>query len=126
MPDSDFLAALRALREGGLEFAVVGGLAAVLNGAPVSTFDLDIVPARNEENIARLLAVLDSIDAIYRFQPLRRLKPTSSHLSSPDHHNMISSCGPLDRYRPRFLPHPESSGHATIYIFPSHSHVAEY
>jgi hypothetical protein len=42
MPDSDFLAALRALREGGVEFAVVGGLAAVLNGAPVNTFDLDI------------------------------------------------------------------------------------
>ncbi len=36
MPDSDFLAALRALREGGVEFAVVGGLAAVLNGAPVN------------------------------------------------------------------------------------------
>jgi hypothetical protein len=36
MPDSDFLTALRALREGGVEFAVVGGLAAVLNGAPVN------------------------------------------------------------------------------------------
>jgi hypothetical protein len=33
MPDSDFLAALRALRDGGVEFVVVGGLAAVLNGA---------------------------------------------------------------------------------------------
>jgi hypothetical protein len=61
MPGSDFLAALRALREGGVKFAVVGGLAAVLNGAPISTFDLDIVPARDEENLARLLRVLDSI-----------------------------------------------------------------
>src|ERR1017187_10583240 len=52
MPDSDFLGALRALDEGGVEFAVVGGLAAVLNGAPVNTFDLDIVPARDEENVA--------------------------------------------------------------------------
>jgi predicted nucleotidyltransferase len=96
MPDSDFLAALRALREGGVEFAVVGGLAAVLNGAPVTTFDLDIVPARDEDNIARLLRVLDSIDAVYRIQPLRRLKPRASHLSSPGHHNLITSCGPLD------------------------------
>jgi hypothetical protein len=96
MPDSDFLAALRALREGGVEFAVVGGLAAVLNGAPVNTFDLDIVPARDEDNVARLLRVLDSIDAIYRIQPLRRLKPTASHLSSTGHHNLITSCGPLD------------------------------
>jgi predicted nucleotidyltransferase len=96
MPDSDFLAALRALREGGVEFAVVGGLAAVLNGAPVGTFDLDIVPARDEDNVARLLRVLDSIDAVYRIQPLRRLKPNASHLCTPGHHNLITTCGPLD------------------------------
>ncbi len=96
MPDSDFLAALRALREGGVEFVVVGGIAAVLNGAPVNTFDLDIVPARDEVNVDRLVRVLGSIDAIYRMQPSRRLRPNASHLSSPSHHNLISSCGPLD------------------------------
>jgi predicted nucleotidyltransferase len=96
MPDSDFLGALRALDEGGVEFAVVGGLAAVLNGAPVNTFDLDIVPARDEENVAKLLRVLGTIDAIYRMQPERRLKPDASHLSSAGHHNLITTCGPLD------------------------------
>ena len=96
MPDSDFLGALRALDEGGVEFAVVGGLAAVLNGAPVNTFDLDIVPARDEENVAKLLRVLGTIDAIYRMQPERRLKPDASHLSSAGHHNLITNCGPLD------------------------------
>ena len=96
MPDSDFLAALRALQEGGVEFAVVGGLAAVLNGAPVNTFDLDIVPARDEANVAKLLRVLDTLDGIYRMQPERRLKPHASHLSSPSHHNLITNCGPLD------------------------------
>jgi hypothetical protein len=96
MPDSDFLAALRSLDEGGVKFAVVGGLAAVLNGAPVNTFDLDIVPARDEENITRLLRVLDTIDAIYRMQPDRRLKPGAGHLRSPGHHNLITRYGPLD------------------------------
>ena len=96
MPDSDFFAALRALREGGVEFAVVGGLAAVLNGAPVNTFDLDIVPARNQENVAKLLSVLEGMNAIYRMQPERRLKPGASHLSSPGHHNLMTDCGPLD------------------------------
>ena len=96
MPDSDFLAALRALREGGVEFVVVGGLAAVLNGAPVNTFDLDIVPSRGEANIAKLLRVLNTLDSIYRIQPERRLKPDVSHLSSPGHHNLITNCGPLD------------------------------
>lgn len=41
---------------------MVGGLAAVLNGAPVTTFDLDIVPARDEENVAKLPRVLDAMD----------------------------------------------------------------
>jgi hypothetical protein len=96
MPDSDFLAVLRALHAGGVEFIVVGGLAAVLNGAPVNTFDLDIVPARDEANVARLLRVLDTLDGIYRMQPERRLKPDASHLSSPGHHNLITRCGPVD------------------------------
>ena len=96
MPDSSFLTALRALHEGGVEFVIVGGLAAVLHGAPVDTFDLDIVPARDEANVARLLRVLDALDAIYRMQPDRRLKPDASHLSSPGHHNLITNCGPLD------------------------------
>jgi hypothetical protein len=96
MPDSDFFAALRALREAGVEFAVVGGLAAVLNGAPVNTFDLDIVPARDEENVARLLRVLEGMNAVYRMQPERRLKPGARHLSSPGHHNLMTDCGPLD------------------------------
>ena len=96
MPDSGFLSALRALREGGVEFVIVGGLAAVLNGAPVNTFDLDIVPARDEANVSRLLKVLDQVDAVYRMQPDRRLRPNASHLRSPGHHNLITSNGPLD------------------------------
>src|ERR1035437_404500 len=96
MADSSFLTALRALHEGGVEFVIVGGLAAVLNGAPVNTFDLDIVPARDEANVAKLLSVLDILDGIYRMQPDRRLKPDASHLSSPGHHNLITNCGPLD------------------------------
>src|ERR1019366_1812020 len=96
MPDNSFLTALRALHEGGVEFAMVGGLAAVLHGAPVGTLALEIVPARDEANVARLLRVLDALDAIYRMQPDRRLKPDASHLSSPGRHNLITNCGPVD------------------------------
>jgi hypothetical protein len=35
-------------------FIVVGGMAAVLQGAPVHTIDLDIVYALSEANISRL------------------------------------------------------------------------
>jgi len=96
MVSSNIGAALRTLREGGVEFVLVGGVAAALNGAPFQTYDIDIVPARDEENLAKLLRVLDSIDAIYRMQPSRRLKPEASHLRSTGHHNLITSCGQLD------------------------------
>jgi len=96
MLEGDFQTALRALSEGGVDFVIVGGLAAVLNGAPVHTYDVDIVPARDEENLSRLLRVLDGIDAIYRIQPSRRLKPSLSHLRSPGHQNLVTTCGHLD------------------------------
>ena len=93
---ADFRTSLRILSEGGVRFIVVGGVASVLNGASVNTFDLDIVPSRDEENVARLLRVLDVVDAIYRFQPMRRIKPDASHLSSPGHKNLTTKYGPLD------------------------------
>ena len=34
----------------------------MLHGAPVTTFDLDVVHARDPENIARLLSALEELD----------------------------------------------------------------
>jgi hypothetical protein len=96
MPEDDFPKALQALCDGGVKFVLVGGLAAVLNGAPIHTYDVDIVHSRDEENLAKLLQVLRSLDAIYRMQPYRRFKPDLSHLRSPGHQNLITSRGPLD------------------------------
>ena len=96
MVSGDFRTIFRALSGGGVKFIVVGGVACALNGAAANTFDLGIVPARDEENVARLLRVLNSIDAIYRIQPTRRLRPDASHLRSPGRHNLLTSCGPLD------------------------------
>jgi hypothetical protein len=84
------------LAQSKVEFIVVGGLAAVLRGAPIQTYDVDIVYARNPENIRRLLGVLASLDAIFRIQPERRLRPTASHLSGSGHLNLITVQGPLD------------------------------
>jgi hypothetical protein len=95
MQASDFVTVLRALLNGSVQFIVVGGVAAVLHGAPVTTFDLDIVPSRDEGNLRKLLHVLESLDATYRL-PNRGIRPTASHLSSPGHHNLITRCGPLD------------------------------
>jgi predicted nucleotidyltransferase len=87
---------LRALVEADVKFVLVGGLAAVLNGAPVHTFDIDIVHSREQANVERLLAVLDALDAVFRAQPERRLKPALSHLNGPGHQNLLTRFGPLD------------------------------
>ena len=96
MPENDFYAALRVLHDAGVEFIVVGGLSAVLNGAPINTFDLDVVHSREPENIGRLVRALEALDAIYRIQPSRRLRPSASHLASPGHQNLLTRYGPLD------------------------------
>ena len=79
-----------------VEFLIVGGVSAVLNGAPVNTFDLDIVHHRTPENLDRLVAALDEIDAVYRWPRERRLKPTQAHLVSTGHHLLATRFGPLD------------------------------
>jgi len=96
MQTTDFDAILRLFSESGVEFIVVGGVSAVLQGAPVNTFDLDIVHRRAPENIQRVLAALDKLDAYYRLQRERRLRPNASHLQSLGHHLLTTSAGYLD------------------------------
>lgn len=96
MPESDFGATLRALSEGGIDFILVGGLSAVLNGAPAQTYDVDIVHSREAANVERLLTVLESLDTIFRIQPERRIRPATSHLAGVGHLNLTTKFGPLD------------------------------
>jgi hypothetical protein len=57
----DLLALLDALE--GIEYVVVGGVAAALHGAPRLTFDMDIVPATDPRNLERLLRALKALGA---------------------------------------------------------------
>jgi hypothetical protein len=79
-----------------VDFIVVGGVCAVLQGAPVTTFDLDLVHARTPENLARLLPALRELDAHYRGRQGQLLRPDLSHLSSPGHQLLMTRFGPLD------------------------------
>ena len=96
MPERRLVAPFRILQSNGVEFILVGGLAAVVQGAPVDTFDVDLVHSRDAANIQRLLPVLEELDAIFRMQPERRLRPNASHLASPGHLNLVTIHGPLD------------------------------
>jgi hypothetical protein len=95
-PAPRFKDALDVLARHGVDFVVVGGVAAVLAGAPISTFDLDIVPARNPDNLVRLVAALSEIDARYRDLTGRDLRPDAAGLAGPGHHLLLTTCGPID------------------------------
>lgn len=89
-----FVAILMELRRHQVDFIVVGGIAAYIEGVPVNTIDLDVVHSRNPDNIGRLLAALESLEAAYRTRP--ELRPDESHLASPGHQLPMTRFGPLD------------------------------
>ncbi|MDD5451750.1 MAG: hypothetical protein PHT49_07660 [Desulfovibrionales bacterium] len=93
---ADLSAVLEGLIEAGVEFILVGGLAAVVQGAPVTTMDLDIVHKRSPENIARLLAFLKSIDAFHRRPDNKIIRPKKGDISGMGHALFTTRLGPLD------------------------------
>lgn len=95
-PSPRFKDALEVLVRHRVEVIVVGGVAAVLNGAPISTLDLDIVHARTPENVDRLFGALTELDARYRDLTGRVLRPELAALAGDGHHLLVTSCGPLD------------------------------
>ena len=87
---------LRQLADAGVEFIVVGGAAAVIHGAPITTEDLDIVHRRTPQNVSRLKTVLDQLDAHVRELANRRLPPQESALLGEGHVLLSTRLGPLD------------------------------
>lgn len=94
---TDLPALLARLSDAGVEFIIVGGAACVIQGAPITTQDLDIVHQRTPENIERLLAVLLQLDATMRYDFANRgLRPTAELLGGRGHLNLSTSLGPID------------------------------
>jgi hypothetical protein len=95
---SDHAGLIATLCENEVELIVVGGTAAVLLGAPLTTLDVDVVYRQTPENVERLHRVLVAIDAEPRPRiPGRKLVPTLSTLESA--HGpilLVPRQGPLD------------------------------
>ena len=92
--ESNFLGILRELAAAEIEFILVGSVSAVLQGAPLVTFDVDIVHSRTPDNVRKLLVVLEKLEARYRIRP--DLSPSESHLVSRGHQLLSTKMGPLD------------------------------
>ena len=93
---TDYLRVFEVLEAGGVRYVVVGGLAAVLAGAPLVTLDVDIVHERADDNIARLLDALNVLRAVYRDEAGRAIPPNSEYLKGPGHHLFRTTAGNLD------------------------------
>lgn len=87
---------LEGLLKTGVDFILVGGLAAVVQGAPVTTMDVDIVHSQSPENVARLLAFLKSVDAVHRRLDDKLIEPSEHDLYGKGHVHLMTRSGPLD------------------------------
>ena len=96
-PDqAEFDQLLDALVDANVEFIVVGGVAAVLHGAPITTQDVDIVHATDEANVERLAGALQRLDARVRDVAGRDLEFDPSSLRGTGQIGLTTHAGPLD------------------------------
>jgi hypothetical protein len=94
MKVADVPGILQALSAGEVDFILVEGTAAVLQGSALLTADTDIVHSRTPENIQKLIKVLQQLNARDRMRP--DLRPSVNHLSSTGHNLLMTDLGPLN------------------------------
>lgn len=91
---------LEALVGAGVDFIVIGGLAVAAHGHPRATMDIDIVPAPEEANLARLATVLRDLDyeiaGVEEFDPDEVVQPDLEGLMAGGSWVMITKHGGLD------------------------------
>jgi hypothetical protein len=78
-----------------VEFVVVGGVAAVLHGAGVTTFDLDTLIRVSDDNARRLLGAFDDLGAHFRGHT-PSLRPVREDILAGRHLLLATTAGPLD------------------------------
>jgi len=93
----DFRALLDRLVSEGVEFILVGGVAATLHGSSRLTSDLDIVYRRTDENLARVIAAISPLEPYLRGAPPGLPFRFDQHTVKRGlNFTLTTSCGPLD------------------------------
>jgi hypothetical protein len=96
-PSFDPLEALRTLLAHGVRFVLIGGYAAAIRGSPMMTGDVDICCAQDDENLERLAAALQTMDARLRGAPPDvPFRLDARTLKAGDHFTFATSAGALD------------------------------
>jgi hypothetical protein len=82
-----------------VQFIVVGGVAAILQGSPLTTEDVDVVYLASEQNNICRAKALGELEAHY-FEPAgRQIEPNASRLASMRVHLLNTNCGRVDVLR---------------------------
>jgi predicted nucleotidyltransferase len=96
MPQND-QALLMRLKDGGLEFVVIGGVCVVYHGVPVATFDLDICCPFGEANVRRIESAVKDLNPVHRLTANRLpLEQTRSSFASLKNLYLQTDLGKLD------------------------------
>lgn len=93
---SEFESLIQRLADAGVDFVVVGGLAAVAHGATRLTVDLDVCAPFSEANLARLLEALRDLHARFRSQPPKPLPARAEDLAGFKNLYLETDYGELD------------------------------
>jgi hypothetical protein len=70
-------------------------VAAVLRGAPVTTFDIDTLVKVDADNAKRVVSALEALDARFR-EHERPLRPTLADVQAGGYLLLLTDSGPLD------------------------------
>lgn len=92
-------AILLALHRKAVLFVVIGGLAAVAHGSPLSTQDIDIMPELSLDNLARLSDALRDLDSRVRVEGIPdglAFAHDARSLRAMTMLNLTTTYGPLD------------------------------
>jgi hypothetical protein len=95
----DAKAILEVLTRHDVAFVVIGGFAAIAQGSPIPTQDVDVVPATDRENWARLSKALTELDAKVRAVELDEPLPfdhDADSLAASHIWNLTTKFGDLD------------------------------
>lgn len=91
-------AILEVLERHAVDFILIGGFAAAAQGSPIPTYDVDITPSADLENLARLSRALTELDAKVRAEGLDPLpfSHDAQSLASALVWNLTTRYGDLD------------------------------
>jgi hypothetical protein len=95
--DLDVERLLGCLTRRGVDYVVVGGIAAVLWGSPRNTFDLDVCPATDPGNLEALARALVELEARLRgIEEDVPFSPDARTLGQVEMLTLDTTAGPLD------------------------------